>query len=261
MTNKKLIINADDFGLTPGVTQGIIEAHNNGIVTSTTALTVSDYFLDAMKTASIQAPTLGIGIHLTLTLNNHQPILPREIVPSLVDDQGHFWNQNIFEEKVNVEEVSLEWEAQMIRFLSSGFRPTHIDSHHNVHGKNEDLLKVALKLAKKFDLPVRNMSRSPKGDSLIELFGDVPTTGEMIGSFYDEGVSMTQLLENFDHIVSSDTDVFEMNCHPAFLDAILTNTSSYNMKRVEELEILTSTEAKEALLERNILLTNFEFLR
>lgn len=261
MTNKKLIINADDFGLTPGVTQGIIEAHNNGIVTSTTALTVSDYFLDAMKAAKTQAPTLGIGIHLTLTLNNHRPILPREVVPSLVDDQGHFWNQNIFEEKVNLEEVAMEWEAQMIRFLSSGFRPTHIDSHHNAHGKNKGLLGIALKLAEKFDLPVRNVSRSSEGDSLIDLYGKVPTTGEMIGSFYGEGVSVTQLLENFDHIVSSNTDVFEMNCHPAFLDAIITKTSSYNTKRVEELEILTSAEAKEALMERNILLTNFKFLR
>src|SRR5690625_1142560 len=100
MKNKKLIINADDFGLTPGVTQGIIEAHNNGVVTSTTALSVSDYFLPAMSAARIQAPTLSVGIHLTLTLNKGKPILPKEIVPSLVDEDGFFWNQNVFLEKV-----------------------------------------------------------------------------------------------------------------------------------------------------------------
>lgn len=59
MSNKKLIINADDFGYTPAVTQGIIEAHKRGVVTSTTALPTSPYFLEAMESARISAPTLA----------------------------------------------------------------------------------------------------------------------------------------------------------------------------------------------------------
>lgn len=135
MSNKKLIINADDFGYTPAVTQGIIEAHKRGVVTSTTALPTSPYFLEAMESARISAPTLAIGVHLTLTLNQAKPILPREMVPSLVDEAGYFWHQSIFEEKVNLEEVYNEWDAQIISFMKSGRRPDHIDSHHNVHGK------------------------------------------------------------------------------------------------------------------------------
>src|SRR5690625_2588846 len=114
MKTKKLIINADDFGFTPGVTQGIIEAHNNGVVTSTTAFSVSKHFFQSMKNARIQAPTLSVGIHLTLTLNKHKPILPQKIVGSLVDTDGYFWNQNQFLEKVKLEEVYLEWEAQIL---------------------------------------------------------------------------------------------------------------------------------------------------
>src|SRR5699024_950486 len=162
-----LIINADDFGFTPGVTQGIIEAHNNGVVTSTTAFSVSKHFFQSMKNARIQAPTLSVGIHLTLTLNKHKPILPQKIDGSLVDTDGYFWNQNQFLEKVKLEEVYLEWEAQILHFLKSGYRPDHIDSHHNVHGKSERLLKVALELAKKFNLPLRNASRSKETNQLL----------------------------------------------------------------------------------------------
>ena len=260
MKNKKLIVNADDFGLTPGVTQGIIEAHKNGIVTSTTALTVSDYFLQAMEAARIQAPNLSIGLHLTLTLNKNRPILPKEIVPSLVDENGYFWNQNIFHEKVDLDEVSLEWEAQILKFLESGQKPTHIDSHHNVHGKTKDLLEIALKLARKFNLPVRNNFR---GNGMFDPsvnYGETPTTDEMIGLFYGEQVTFDQLLSIFNGIEKNEYTVFEMNCHPAFLDKILMETSSYNTKRIEELHLLTSTKVKAAIQERNILLTSYEFL-
>ncbi|MGH2183237.1 ChbG/HpnK family deacetylase, partial [Enterococcus faecalis] len=63
MSNKKLIINADDFGYTSAVTQGIIEAHKRVVVTSTTALPTSPYFLESMECACIRAPSLAIGFH------------------------------------------------------------------------------------------------------------------------------------------------------------------------------------------------------
>src|SRR5699024_1963759 len=260
MKNKKLIINADDFGLTPGVTQGIIEAHSNGVVTSTTALSVSDYFLSAMNAARIQAPTLSIGIHLTLTVNKCKPILPKEKVTSLVDEDGFFWNQNVFLEKVKLGEVYIEWEAQIIRFLSSGQRPDHMDSHHNVHGKSEGLLNIALKLAQKFNLPLRNASRSEGTNNLLNLYEEVPTTDKMITEFYGEGVSENQLIQILDDIVKSEKELFEMNCHPAFIDSILLEHSSYHSKRIEELQILTSKEIKEEIVKRDILLTNYQLI-
>lgn len=260
MKNKKLIINADDFGMTQGVTQGIIEAHKQGLVTSTTALTVSDAFLPSMETVHQQAPSLAIGVHLTLTLNKHKPVLPREVVPSLVDENGYFWSQKEYLEKVNLEEVYIEWEAQILQFLKSGHQPTHIDSHHNVHGGSEGLVGVALKLARKFKLPIRNSIRKPEDSALVDNYNQTPTTDQMIGDFYDQNVSMEQLIQIFDAVQESDLETFEMNCHPAFVDADLMETSSYNMRRIEELKILTSQKAKEELSKRNILLTNYQML-
>ena len=247
MNNKKLIINADDFGYTPAVTQGIIEAHKRGVVTSTTALPTSPYFLEAMESARISAPTLAIGVHLTLTLNQAKPILPREMVPSLVDEAGYFWHQSIFEEKVNLEEVYNEWDAQ-------------IDSHHNVHGKNEKLLGVALALARKYQLPLRNASRSIETKDYLELYQDVRTPDEMLYQFYDKAISTETILQLLDMVVCSEGEVFEINCHPAFIDTILQKQSGYCMPRIREVEILTSQEVKEAIEERGILLANYESL-
>lgn len=254
---KKLIINADDFGYTPGVTQGIIEAYKKGIITSTTALSVSKHFLPSMETVLINAPSLPIGVHLTLTLQGGKPILPIDLVPSLVDENGNFWNQNIFEEKVNLEEVYIEWEAQILRFIESGKRPDHMDSHHNVHGKNEELLKVALSLAKKYNLPLRNASRSPSTEYYIECYDTIQTTDKILPNFYGENATYITLKKILDEIVISDKEIFEMNVHPAFVDALLLESSSYALERVNEFKILTSKEVKKLIKQKGILLTNY----
>ena len=86
---KKLIINADDLGLTPGVTRGIIKAHLNGIVTSTSAMMNSPHISQSLSAVNKEAPSLGLGVHLVLTWG--KPLLPANAVPSLVDNQGNFF--------------------------------------------------------------------------------------------------------------------------------------------------------------------------
>lgn len=255
--NKKLIVNADDFGYTPGVTQGIIEAHNKGIVTSTTAIPVSYYFMEAMEVARKTAPTLSIGVHLTLTLKGNKPILPKEEVPSLINEKGLFWHLKKFEKNISLDEVYKEWEAQIIEFLKSGRKPSHIDSHHNVHGRNEGLLEIALDLARKFNLPLRNTGNK----NHLKLYKDVKTPDRMLSQFYGKNVTMNQFKDILKIINDTDQEMFEMNCHPAFIDIILQETSNYCMERIEELKILTSNEVKNAIKENNILLTNFEILK
>lgn len=254
---KKLIMNADDFGYTPGVTKGIIYAFKNGIVSSTTALSVSDYFLTAMKEVRHEAPDLPIGLHLTLTLNQGRPILPAAEVPSLVNETGTFWNQKVFAEKVDLDEVKKEWEAQIIQFLQCGKRPDHLDSHHNVHGRNNDLLQVALDLAKKYHLPLRNASRKPEDETMVDLYEGVATPDKMLSSFYDQTATLDQLNSLFDEINQSSKEIFEINCHPAFIDQQLQTQSSYCLQRIKELEMLTSSQVQKSLKEHQILLTNY----
>jgi hypothetical protein len=83
----------------------------------------------------------------------------------------------------------------------------------------------------------------------------------MISGFYGEKVSKEQFLGILDEIINSEKEIFELNCHPAFLDSILIDYSSYSKQRVNELKILTSKEIKEQIVKRNILLTNYEILK
>jgi len=259
---KKLIINADDFGYTPGVTAGIIEAHKRGIVTSTTALVVSPYFMEAMDMARLFVPTLAIGLHLTLTLRHAKPILPVHEVPSLVDDKGEFLNVNAIIAGAKVEEIEKEWEAQLLKFFESGERPDHLDSHHNIHGGSEQILAVALKLAKKYNLPLRNCERQSAQIGLVKkAYGQTRTPDEMKAEFYDKNTTMEILEQIFQEIAASDKEIFEMNCHPAFIDYQLEEWSSYCHQRVNELKILTSEKVKKMLADNGILLANYEILR
>ena len=255
---KKLIINADDFGYTPGVTYGIIEAHKQGIVSSTTALTVCDFFEEAMELRKVLAPDLAVGVHLTLTLRGAKPLLPIEEVPSLVDEKGEFLSQQEFADKVDLEEVYREWDAQIARFYETGYKPDHLDSHHNVHGKNEEILFVALKLAEKYNLPLRNCSRTVETESFLENYGAVKTTDRMLPSFYGEGSTKEELFAILDRIEQNTQEAtFEMNCHPAFIDPLLKQSTSYCEKRIEEFAILTAANLATELSNRSIDLVNY----
>jgi len=187
--------------------------------------------------------------------------LPKELIPSLTDDDGFFWHQSVFAEKVNPEEVYLEWEAQILTFLESGRRPTHIDSHHNAYGKNEALMSVMLKLAKTYNFPIRNPSRSVATKPLVALCQGVNMPQQMLSDFYDEGVSLATFESLLDIIQNSEDEIFEINVHPAFLDADLMAYSSYTHKRIEELQILTSFEIKEAIATRHIRLCSYDIFK
>lgn len=254
----QLIINADDYGYTKGVSYGILEAYRNGIVTSTTAISVSEDFAYSMTLAE-QFPNFPIGIHLALTVRQCRPILGSE-VPSLTQENGEFWHLSDFLDHIDYKEVEKEWDAQIQTFLKTGRKASHLDSHHNVHCLSEELLQIALKLAQKYQLPLRNATEyAPKKD-FQSLYRDIPTTKRLYSNFYGEKVSLETLEAIADDILKSDSGVYEMNCHPAFIDKNLISKTSYLDERILELEILCSKEAKELWAKKNIELINFTFL-
>src|SRR5205823_13974693 len=127
---KKLIVTADDFGLTEGVNQGIIEAHCRGIVTSTSLMANGGAFEHAVARAR-EAPRLGIGAHLNLTQG--PTVTPPTVVRSLVKRDGAMGigpialGQKIATGKVRLGEVELELRAQIEKILGAGIGLTHVD--------------------------------------------------------------------------------------------------------------------------------------
>lgn len=259
-----MIINADDFGLTPGVTRGILEAHINGIVTSTSAMMNSPHIAASLAAAAQDAPNFGMGVHLVLTWG--KPVLAPEKVPTLVDDTGHFYR--IFQlsgyaEDFDFNEVRNEWKAQIEAFIATGRRPDHLDSHHHSSYLNQALFTAMLELAREYDLPIRlpskSESSSPEIESLMQILGHHPVRfpSSCITAFFDEAVSIANLTKIVSELPEG---VSEMMCHPGYVDSELMEGSSYTSARETELRILTSKEIKAYIEESGVSLARFSDL-
>jgi hopanoid biosynthesis associated protein HpnK len=133
---KELILNADDFGFTRGVNEGIIRAHNEGILTSATLMANSQAFDDAVSRTKA-APGLGVGCHLVLV--GGVSIAPPDEIPSLVGADGRL-PKSLSQLVVKLSSGSLrsrdlesELRAQIEKIRRAGIEPTHLDTHKHTH--------------------------------------------------------------------------------------------------------------------------------
>src|SRR5512141_1715167 len=154
---KRLIINSDDYGRTPDISRGIREAHLRGVVTSTTCMMNIPTTAEDIAIALNESPNLAMGVHLVLTMG--RPILPREHVPTIVDENGNHRKYDPFIENIpnlNIDEVKAEWRAQIEAYIqASGRKPTHLDSHHHSSYFSPTLFRAMLELAKEYGCPIR----------------------------------------------------------------------------------------------------------
>lgn len=142
---------ADDFGLTPGVTDGILEAHKKGIVTHT-SLMAGGLDFDRAATLAHAHPSLGVGVHLNLTWG--PPLTSPAHIPSLLGANGRFAPLGVILKRfvagrLDRKEVLREWRTQMQRVTGAGIMPTHVDSHHHLH-LLPGLLPAAAQIAGEF---------------------------------------------------------------------------------------------------------------
>lgn len=151
-----LIINADDFGLSEGVTQGIIEAWKNGVVTSTSAMINIEGAAGRIAKAHRQYPRLPIGLHLNMTAG--KPVLPPEKVPSLVNENGYFHSRfDIFNHlpDISLDEVKAEFYAQAELLRKTGITFDHIDYHQHMMVIHPPFYLLVCELAQAYNVPVR----------------------------------------------------------------------------------------------------------
>ncbi|MCX5655249.1 MAG: ChbG/HpnK family deacetylase [Planctomycetota bacterium] len=152
---KRLIVNADDFGWSEAVTSGILRAHRDGLVTSTTLMANLPGAEAALQRARREAPGLGIGLHLNLT--EGRPLTGDAATP-LTDGEGQFIRSLVrLARLVRTSAAALlaaerEWEAQVLWARDHGLRPTHLDGHKHVH-LVPALAPSAIALARKHGIP------------------------------------------------------------------------------------------------------------
>jgi hopanoid biosynthesis associated protein HpnK len=133
----RLILNADDFGLTAGVNRAIIELHQAGALTSATLMARAAATEEAIQIAR-SAPSLGVGCHVVLV--DGEPAMPAQDLPTLADPRtgrlhptlGAFLTR-LFTGRIRSAEIEAETAAQIASLQSRGLRLTHIDTHKHTH--------------------------------------------------------------------------------------------------------------------------------
>jgi predicted glycoside hydrolase/deacetylase ChbG (UPF0249 family) len=133
----RLIINADDFGLTPGVNRAIAELHQAKALTSATLMATGAAFEDAVAIAHAN-PTLGVGCHIVLT--DGTPASPPQSIPTLLGPDGKNFRpslvdfvQALLRGKIREDEIEHEAFAQIQKLQSAGINVTHLDTHKHTH--------------------------------------------------------------------------------------------------------------------------------
>ncbi|HEY3762735.1 MAG TPA: hopanoid biosynthesis-associated protein HpnK [Verrucomicrobiae bacterium] len=133
---RRLIVNADDFGLSHSVNEAVIRAHREGILTTASLMVNEVGFEEAVKLAK-ENPKLGVGLHLTL-LHGHSA-LPRDKIPGLVNSRGEFSNSPVgvgmdyFFKRSLREQLRAEIHAQFEKFRATGLPLDHVNGHLHLH--------------------------------------------------------------------------------------------------------------------------------
>ena len=245
-----LIVNADDCNLTRGVTEAILDCHDNGSLTSTTFMI--NLPLDSRPIREIKKRKgLGVGLHLNVTLSH--PVSKSAKVRSLVDSEGGFRKvAKQFARPPVARELALEYQNQIEKFRKVfGRNPTHLDTHHQVHDA-EFFYRVLLEVARRNRLPIR---RSRLMLSSRFRPGSVPTTDFIFGNLTAEGYwRRERLLAITDHLPAGTSEIM---CHPGRVDRDLRKISSFTTGRGEEWKIFSSAEIRRHLERAGIELTHF----
>jgi predicted glycoside hydrolase/deacetylase ChbG (UPF0249 family) len=245
---KVLIVNADDFGLTGGVSRGILEAHRNGIVTSTTMLVNRE--IPPALVEELKASALGVGVHLNLTLG--APVSDPTRVSSLVDPEGRFIRDaREASARARTDEARIELGSQIDAFRAiMGRFPTHLDTHHHV-GRHRPILELVLDFAQALKVPVRSQ------DALVRAAARqrrIRTPDHFMGESGPEPYwSRERTLE---HLRVLPPGVSEFMTHPGYFDADLAY-SRYGKQRETEMAGLTGPEVRQAVASQGVRLAHF----
>jgi hopanoid biosynthesis associated protein HpnK len=289
---RRLIVNADDFGLTAGVNRAIVEAHIGGIVTSSTLMAGGSAFDDAVRLAK-QLPRLSVGCHVVLI--DGEPVLEANRLPTMTAAANGYarfrdglksFAARAFTGRLDPTEIEAETSAQIRKIQSAGINISHVDSHKHTH-LFPAVLRPVLRAARACGVrAVRNPFGPHKPlrsgvllarPGLWTRYAEVRILSTLAGKFRDAarrqgmttpdgtlGVVVTgtldeELFRAIAAIIPEGT--WEFVCHPGYNDTELQRIKTrLRESRETELRVLTMPEVRDLLLGQGIHLISYREL-
>ncbi|OPA75772.1 hypothetical protein BVG16_20810 [Paenibacillus selenitireducens] len=243
---KYVIINADDFGLSAGVNQGIIEAHEAGVISSASVITNMPGCKGALAYAR-RTPTFGVGLHVNLT--DGRPLSPPHTVPSLVYPENGLFHSRY--ETWKSEDIERELQAQWQAFRSAGLKPTHIDSHTHIHLLYPAVFQAVAKLALREMVPIRyRPDQALLADSTIAI----RSTDRLILDTYHEPDGTKRFYRYLQWLEDGTTEIM---CHPGYVDEEMQRHTRWTKERELELHHLMHSDIRCVLQVYNIRLIHY----
>jgi predicted glycoside hydrolase/deacetylase ChbG (UPF0249 family) len=252
-----LVVTADDLGLTPGVTRGILEAHRNGIVRSTSLLVTFPSSADAAAAARAERD-LEVGVHLDLV--GGWPISDPASVPTLCDGEGKFlslsgFTRRLFTGRVRAAEIALELRAQVERARGWGIPALAWDSHRHTH-LMPPVARVVSSLARELGARWIRRGRAPRAtldlktaainaSSLVSELAYRRTPGN--AWFIDLTARRPRLDPTAVALLAAYPGVGEIAAHPGYPDDDLRRADTLVEDRRDDLDLLTDPLLIEAL--------------
>jgi predicted glycoside hydrolase/deacetylase ChbG (UPF0249 family) len=247
---KRLIVNADDFGRSTGVNEGILEACGKGIVTSTTVMVLEKAAARGIREVAERARRLSLGLHFVVTGGGRTAAAARE-VPTLAPEGAFPRNREGLPDRIPAEEVRRELEAQIDVFQVLARKPpTHLDSHHHA-ALHPSIAPVLAAVARERSLPVRAPTEEAR--NALRAAG-VKTPDRFYDGFHGPAATF-ETLEGILEALPEGTS--ELMCHPGRVDDSLREGSSYVDARELELEILCDSGIRSLVKTRGIRLVGF----
>src|SRR6202046_1229395 len=286
---KQLILNADDFGMTRGVNEGIIRAHREGVLTSTTLMANGPEFDDAVSRAKLN-PNLGVGCHLVLV--GGPSVAPREKISSLAAANGNLPESlaglvgRLSSGLIRMKAIERELRAQIDKIRSVGIEPTHLDTHKHTHA-HPKVMEAVAGCARDLEItrirkPMENLRDSwattrhedsgrakellaaaaaravtPWFQTIARKYG-LLSPDHFLGLAMTGGLGPAALRRMIDTLSDGSTEIM---LHPGICDVDLARSGSRLIEQREtEMQGLLDPDVRSALIERDIRLISYREL-
>ncbi|MFL6214144.1 MAG: hopanoid biosynthesis-associated protein HpnK [Blastocatellia bacterium] len=278
---RRLIVNADDFGMSEAVNEAIIRAHREGVLTSTSLMVTGEAAAQAVRLAKAN-PGLAVGLHLVAVMG--RSVLPKSEIPTLVDEAQQFSNNptaaglKYFFSPQARREIRREIAAQFARFAETGLRLSHVDGHLHLHVHpvifNEALRQAIKYGARRMRVPEEERSlalgfdpthRAQKTFFTIQFGGlarymkrKLRAAGFVVpervyGNLQSGRMSESYFLYTLDHLRAAASEIY---FHPAVYPPDR-RLDAHEQQCQVEFETLISRRVRERLAQSNVRLTTY----